>query len=220
MTDPCFFPGGVTGCGENRFARGGVSLITAASAWSGSPSVEERILSMKTRSTVRWSGWIAGLTTAVILGLGGAATGAAAAGPQIPLRPDLVAQQPNPRVMYGPSSSIMWVSIENRSLIAARATTAKVTLRPVTKIVVNGRTQYLDAIASVDHRPVVTGTGAIDPLAGFGVDENIITLSTMPGRGLHRVTVCADSAAGVSESDENNNCSTIVADVNPTFIGG
>lgn len=146
----------------------------------------------------------------------GAGTAAAAA-PTTPalLRPDLVVPSIDNSVRIEEGNVLIYrFTVKNRSsstVGVAAASTASVRMQPVVVITVDGRRQYLNAF----DRPAVTMTGTVDKLAA-GESRTEYAIAPTPATaisGLYQIRVCADSAAAVAESDELNNCSTVVTNL-------
>ena len=135
---------------------------------------------------------------------------------QTSLRPDLVVSAPLDTHTYSgnPSVNSYFVGVANNGITAAAASQVKVTFQPVTRIVFNGQTSWVNMPGAAP----IAGTGTAASLSGGGSESVGIQLSTAPA-GYNRVTACADSTNIVSESNESNNCTTAIIDMQPIFFG-
>jgi len=129
-----------------------------------------------------------------------------------PLRPDLVVPSIDNSVRTEEGNVLIYrFTVKNRSSSTvgfAAASTASVRMQPVVAITVDGSRQYLIAV----NRPAVTMTGKVDKLAP-GESRTAYAFAPAPATaviGLYQIRVCADSVAAITESDELNNCTTIV----------
>ena len=142
---------------------------------------------------------------------------ASAATIQTNLRPDLVVSAPLDSHTYSDSPSFNGypLTVANNGVTQASSSQVSATFQPVTRITFQGKTSWVNMPGS---SPIV-GAAAVGALNGGGASQAVTVNLPVAPSGYYRVTACADSTNVVSESNESNNCTSAILDMQPIFFG-
>jgi hypothetical protein len=127
--------------------------------------------------------------------------------------PDLVVPAFDPKIIVHEGGIYTFsapVRNQTTSNASAPPSTASIVMVPVAKVTVNGTVYYL--VSQLETRPVVNTTYVLAaPIApGTTSFAHAIFNGTNRPSGLYRIKVCADLNNNVAETDEGNNCRTVI----------